>query len=301
MSWAAVAIGVGTAAAGAYSSYSSNKQAGKALDQASQSPNYAADIRNYVAGIRQSMPGVLNLEQRYRNDYTGLNLRDVQDFTMGTQGMPGLLELSNLFTRKTGNQLEQARGREIGGMVDQTGKARNLLQGLSPQSVEMIRLATQDARQLQQQAGGLTGQEARSAQQFAREGAASRGRLMDNSAISAEILNRDNILAQKRAEASAATERAYNMATEFYSPGLGILSRTPQSYQAGQSMLTLGLGGIGSATPQMVDIGAGLNLGATSRQNAIGAAAANAQMNSANNAAMMNMLGSLGSSYLQSR
>lgn len=239
--------------------------------------NYKKDIQQFVAGLRSTMPDVLGMEGRYRNDFTGLNLGDIQDFTRGAKGETGIVDQASGLIGQAGKQLGKARANELRQMTNQASGVRNLLANVSPESAQMVKFAQEDAVAAQRAAMGLTGSERRSAQQFAREGAADRGRLMDNSALASEVLNRDTILSAKRQEAQAATQNAYNLANSFYSaPGLQALSSTPNSYQAGQSYLGLGLGAIGSAKPQLVDIGAGLNLGAANRQNQFAANAANA-------------------------
>lgn len=299
MSWAAVAVGVGTAAVGAGSAYMNSKNK---PDSGATQTNYRRDIRQFVQGMKSTMPDVLGMESRYRDNFTGLNLGDIQDFIGGTKGQQGLLALNNLFGKQSAQQLQGARGRDLRGMTDQAGLTRNLMQAVSPESAKMVKLAYQDAIQAQKNAQGLTGQEARSARQFALEGSQMQGREGDNSALAAQVLNRDNILTQKRQEASQMTQNAYGMANSFYTqPGLQALSSTPQSYTAGQQMLNLGLGAIGSAKPQMIDIGAGLNLGAANRQNLVGMAAANAQSSATQNAAMMNMFGNVAGSYFANR
>lgn len=299
MSWAAVAIGAGTAIAGGASAYMNSKNK---PDEGSSAPNYRRDINQFVGGIKDSMPRVLGIENRYRDDFTGLNLEDVRNFMLGSGGERGVLDLNNLFTKRANNQLTRARGLDLRDMRGQAGLTRGIMDKLSPESAKMVDLAYQDAIQAQRNAKGLTGQEARSARQFALEGSQMQGREGDNSAIASMALNRDNILTQKRAEASAATQNAYGMANSFYTmPGLQALSQTPQSYTAGQQMMNLGLGAIGSAKPQMVDIGAGLNLGAANRQNLVGMAAANAQSSAAQNAALMGMFGNIAGGYLSNR
>lgn len=294
MSWAAIAVGVGTAAVGAYSASKNKPDKVKPGEV-----NYQRDINSFVQGMKGSMPTVLGLENRYRDNFTGLNLGDIADFMGGTKGQMGLLGLGRQFTKSAGNQLGAARRMELGQMTRQADNVRGLFQTLSPESARMVGMAQQDAIRAQQAAQGLTGSEQRTAQQFAREAASDRGRVMDNSAMAAEVLNRDNILGQKRQEAYSATQSAYNLANSFYTqPGMQALSSVPNSYQAGQGYLNLGLGSIGSARPQLVDIGAGLNLGAANRQNFNGAQMANAQIAASQNAAMTNMYGNLASSMI---
>jgi hypothetical protein len=237
--------------------------------------NYKKDIEQFVSGLRSSMPDVLGMEGRYRNDFTGMNLGDVRDMLQGTKGEQGLMDQSGKLITQAGKQLGKARAQELRQMTGQSGQVRNFLESVSPESAQMVAFANQNAQTAQRAAMGLTGSEQRSAQQFAREGAADRGRLMDNSAMASEVLNRDSILGAKRQEAQAATQNAYSLSNSFYSaPGLQALSSMPNSYQAGQGYLGMGLGAIGSAKPQLVDIGAGLNLGASNRQNQFAANAA---------------------------
>jgi hypothetical protein len=242
--------------------------------------DYEGDIKDFVRGIQGSLPKVLGAEGKYRPKFTNLNKQDIASFLGGKNGIAAL---GGQYSKIAGQQLNAARGRELRQMTGQTGATRGLLESLSPESAAMVAQAQEQALTAQRNAQGLTGQEARSAQQFAREGSADRGRVMDNSAIASEVLNRDSILGQKRQEASAATTNAYNLSNSFYSaPGLQALSQTPQSYQAGQNYLGTGLGAIGQAKPQMIDIGAGLNLGAANKQNQFNADSTNAQIDAQN-------------------
>jgi hypothetical protein len=99
-------------------------------------------------------------------------------------------------------------------------------------------------------------------------------------------------MAQRRAEAAQAGGRAYEAAQGFYTqPGLALLSQQPLSYQSGQQMLGLGMGGMKQGTPGLINPDMGLNLGATERQNQLNALMANQQAKSAYSGAMMGMFG----------
>lgn len=236
------------------------------------------DISRYVNAMGKNMPATLEMEGKYRPEFQGLNLGDMSSFLQGSKGNKGLVKQAGQLTDQAGRQIGMARRDELRQMEQQSGLARGFFQSLSPESARMVEYANQNAMTAQQNAMGLTGQEARSAQQFAREGAADRGRVMDNSALAAEVLNRDNILGQKRQEAYGATQNAYNLANSFYTaPGLQALSSVPNSYQAGQGYLGMGLNSIGSARPQLISMDAGLNLASANAQNANAAGAANAQ------------------------
>lgn len=253
--------------------------------------NYQKDINQYVGALGNALPKIFNLENQYRDDFTKLNMRDVRQ-TLGGQG--GLFDLSRRAANQSTDLIGDMRRQELLRMRNQTGATRNLLKNLSPEAASMVQQSVDDANIAQRSALGLTGSEQRTAQQFAREAAADRGRVLDNSSMASEILNRDDILARKRAEASQATNNAFNLATQMYTqPGLQALYSTPQGYSAGQNMLGLGLGAIGSARPQMVDPGMGFNLGAVNRNNQLQANMAGTQAQSNYNAGLMGGFGSL--------
>jgi hypothetical protein len=132
------------------------------------------------------------------------------------------------------------------------------------------------------------------AQQSAREAYASRGMLGSNSAVAAEILNRENVLNQKRAMAQQAGQGAYNLAQSFYTqPGYQMLSSAPTSYQTGLGLLSTALGSIGQGTPQLINPDMGFNLGAAQRQNVLQAQMANQSAKSAYNTGLMSLGGDI--------
>ena len=113
-------------------------------------------------------------------------------------------------------------------------------------------------------------------------------------------MGRENVFAQKRAEAAQAGQNAYNVAQEFYTqPGLSLLSAAPLSYQQGQQFVNTGLGAIGAGTPQLFDPSVGLNLGAAQRANQLAAAQANAQAQASSGAGIMGAIGGIGGGLAQ--
>jgi hypothetical protein len=288
--------------------------------------DYAADIMSGLTAYQQSLPSILAFEQQYRPQFTRLNQE----------------------------QMDLARSLEFAGMGRNVGTVRGLLQSLSPEQAREVEAAgglAEQARQMQagyqdaatpiaqkamEQYGGLSAlqtqaaQEAygrsgrlypeqlRSSQQAAREAAAASGRIGGNAAISAEVMNREQALAQRRAEAaqyggiaqqgamglaglsqdienqrlarqsgllsqaSSLGTQAYNLGQNFYSPGLGLLGGVPVSAQ--------------QVGPQLFSPDAFLNLGAANRQNQLAAAQANAQAKAMQRAAMFNAIGEIGGS-----
>jgi len=286
--------------------------------------DYGKDIMSGLTAYQQSLPSILAFEQQYRPQFTRLNQE----------------------------QMDLARSLEFAGMGRNVGTVRGLLQSLSPEQAREVEAAgglAEQARQMQagyqdtatpiaqkamEQYGGLSAlqtqaaQEAygrsgrlspeqlRSSQQAAREAAAASGRVGGNAAISAEAMNREQALAQRRAEAaqyggiaqqgamglaglsqdienqrlarqsgllsqaSSLGTQAYNLGQNFYSPGLGLLGGTPVSAQ--------------QVGPQLFSPDAFLNLGAANRQNIMNAQAANAQARASYSSGLFGGLGALG-------
>ena len=167
--------------------------------------------------------------------------------------------------------------------------------------------------------GTLSPEEQRMAQQQAREASAQSGRIGGNAAIAAEIQNREAAKAARRqeavsmgglaqqqmmqteaqraalrGEAQAAGQGLYGLAQGFYTqPGLSLLSQQPLSYQTGQGMLGLGMGGIKQGTPGLIQPDVGLNLGAAERANMLQAQAANAQARASYSSGLFSGLGGI--------
>lgn len=254
----------------------------------------AKDIQQYVSGMSASLPQIVTQEQQFRPQFQGLNLGDMSAFLSGTGGQQGLFGLSNLAAQQAGTGLGAARQAELGQMTDQAGLARGLLQALSPEQVSMIQQFGNEAQRSLAASQRISPEEQRGYQQASREAASAAGRIGGNAAIASELMGREDVFARKRAEATQAAQNYYNAAQNFYQPGLGLLSSAPLAYQQGQQFVNLGLGAIGSGTPQLFDPTVGLNLGAAQRSNQLAAASANAQAAASRGAGIMGAIGSIG-------
>lgn len=286
------AVGVGTAAYGSKQQKDAAKKAAKNGQQ-----DIGMDIQRYIEGYQQGLPDVLGMEKKYRGQFQNLNLNEIGSFLNGNG--QNLLGLAGQSQRGASNLIGNARERDLQSMRGDAKATRGILNRLSPEQAAQVEAATAQADQLRQSAQGLTGQEQRSAEQFAREQGLDSGRIGDNSTIANGLLNRESILSGKRQEAANATQQAYGMAGDFYTQnGMNLLTQMPQSYQAGQGLLGIGLGSLGSSTPQLVNPDMGINVGAANRQNQLAASSANAQASASQNAAMMNLLGQGFSSYM---
>jgi len=253
------------------------------------------DIGKYVSGYEKALPDVLAAERQYRPEFLGLNLGDVSTFLQGADGQMGLFGLGRLAQQESAQNLAAARQADLESMMGMAPQFRGFAQALSPESQAQVEAAQAEAARATQAARQLSAQDRRSAEQAAREAYASRGRLSGNEAVAAEILNREGAMAQRRAEAAQARQGAYGMAQDFYTrPGLMALGSAPLSYQAGQQQLGMGLGAIGSATPQMINPDVGVNVGMAQRTNQTQAGIAGAQAKAEWQSGIFNMFGSIG-------
>ena len=261
---------------------------------APQPTDIEGDISKFVSGYSKALPDVLTAEKQFRPEFQNLNLQDISRFLGGDGGQQGLFGLSRLATGESASQLDAARAAELGSMTGQAPLTRGLMESLSPEQAAAVRAANVEAERARASAQGVSAQEKRAYEQLAREGFQSAGRLGGNLGIVSEAMGREDVLARKRLEAMGARENAYNMAQGFYTqPGLALLGQQPLSYQTGQNMLSLGMGGIKQGTPGLISPDAGLNLGAVDRQNINQANMANAQNKASRNASLMSAGGAV--------
>jgi len=252
------------------------------------------DIQKYVSGYSQALPQVLQFEQQYRPEFMGLNLGDITNFLQGIGGQQGLFGLAGQASQATQQNLQAAREAELAGITGQAGAVRGLAQALSPEAAAAVQAANLESQRATQAARGLNFQEQRAAQQSAREAFGARGMLGSTGSVAAEILNREDLLSRKRAEAAQAGANAYNLASQFYTaPGYATLGSAPLSYQSGLGLLSSGMQAVGSATPQLINPDVGVNLGAAQRQNVLQAQMANAQAKAAYGSGLMSGIGGI--------
>lgn len=243
----------------------------------------AAGMLDYY---RQYIPEFLALERNLTPQFIK------QGISAGGQALTGLMALQQKAGIGAEKTMADLRARELGTMAQQSPLFRMLLGELSPEQEAMVQASTQEAARATESAQGVTPEEQRMYQQAAREGAQASGRLGGNAAIAAEVMGRENVMAQKRAEADAARQRAFSQAGQFYTaPGLSMLGATPASYGAGTTLAGTGLSLGESMSPQFdynAPIGLGLQRAAALDKQKLAQAQADAQRRSS-------MLGSIGS------
>ena len=279
---AAAAVGAGASVYGA-----ATAGGGSAPPPVSMDPGKA--LLKYLKGLDKGLPQLASMEGEYRPQFGQLNINDQQQY------LNALLGLGGSTSAAAGQQIQQARQQDFGYMQQNTGSALGILGGLDPSGRQQASQATQLANDAFTRAQGpLSFQDARSADQTAREAFADRGRLNDNASIAAEVLGREDVKTARRGEAVALGQNAFNLNQQFTSPALGLLMGTPQSTALGQDYLANSAGIIGKNGPQFINPDAGINMG---MQNA-------ANMNSyniANAAAQQNrsaMFGQVGGSLM---
>ena len=158
------------------------------------------------------------------------------------------------------------------------------------------RLATQQARY------GQLGSEqerelARRQNLFSQDIAGGAQRAQERQLGFGQLMDIEQRRAAAREEAAQAGARSYGLAQGFYmQPGLALLSQQPLSYQTGQGMLGLGMGGMKQGTPGLINPDVGLNLGAAERQNMLQAQAANAQAGATYSAGLFGGIGQVAGS-----
>jgi hypothetical protein len=206
-----------------------NKKTGKDLT--------GGQITGVERYYQNALPAFLGLQGQYTPQFMQ------QGFGFGGQALTGLMGLQQQAGMGAAQQMADLRAQELGDMTGQTSMFRNLAGALSPEQAAMVQASQDEANRATASAQGVTPQEQRMYQQTAREAAQASGRLGGNAAIASEVMGRENVLAQKRAEAAGARERAFSQAGSFYTaPGLSMLGATPASYSAGTSLAGTGLG-----------------------------------------------------------
>jgi len=254
-----------------------------------QANKQSAGLLNYY---RKNVPQFIKLQNRL-----GPQLMN-QMFSQSNQFLNQQSELERRAALQAAGNVAEIRGLELGTMRGQAPLTRGLMEGLSPEQAAVVQASVQEAERARLSAQGVTPEEQRMYQQTAREAAQASGRVGGSSAIAAEIMGRENVMAAKRAEAAQAGQRAYSQAGEFYtSPGLNLLSNAPLAYKLGTSGAASAIAG-GPAASGNFDYNMPLNLAQQSAgaQNQYNQAVY--QTNLANQQAKAQMWSSIGNSMM---
>lgn len=203
---------------------------------------------------------IIRAEEISRPRYAALNLADLRTYQQGLLGM------QEAATRQAGQlereQLALQRAADIAAVEDMGGRATAALRAADPYAARIAELSQQAAERAYGQAGQVTPEQMRMAQQQARSAGLARGRVGDASTIAAEILGREDVMARRRAEAAQLGQLSFNMNRAISAdPFQAILGRGSGAlgYGAQQQAFTqqLGASPIG---PRAVDYSSGVNL-----------------------------------------
>jgi hypothetical protein len=248
--------------------------------------------RGLLNYYQQNIPGFIKLQNKF-----GPRLMN-QMFSQSNQFLDKQSALELRAAQQAAKNVAQIRAGELGTMREQAPLTRGLMEGLSPEQAAVVQASSQEAARASASAKGVTPEEQRMYQQAAREASQASGRTGGNSAISAEVMGRENVMAAKRAEAARAGQLAYSQAGEFYTtPGLNLLSNAPLAYKLGTSGAASAMSG-GPAASGNFDFNMPLNLAQQSAGAENQYRQAVYQTNLANQQAKAQMWSSIGSSMM---
>jgi hypothetical protein len=209
---------------------------------------------------------ILASEQMYRPQYTQLELADINTLLQGGGGQMGLLDIQDLASRRAGGMGQELtsmqRAADIADVEALGGRATAALRAADPMQQAIVNQLNALAADRYATSGQLSPQEMRGAQQAARLGGLSRGRVGDVSTVASEVLNREQALAARRQEALQAAQMAFaaNQATAA-DPFQAILGRPAQAPGMGMASTQFAAGLAGQPLgPNLFDPNAGINL-----------------------------------------
>ena len=249
--------------------------------------DYANEGIKYLNAQGPLLDKTLALQNQYNPQFGKSNLADIRQFSTGLQ------DIQDQATRAAQANLTSSKAGEISSMTGLVGAGRNFFDAVSPEQAAMTRQATLAAQQAYGRAGTLTADQMRSATQQARESAGQSGRVGGNADIASQILNREQMLGARRAEAAQAGQQAFGMGQSMYqSPLMALLGAPSQAYNSGQQFTQYGMGLLGQNNPNLINPDTGINLAAAYRKDVLGAQSAQAQANASSSAGLMGGIGS---------
>lgn len=254
MSVGAIIGGVAAVAGAGASIYGASQAGGDAPPPVQTDPGKA--LLKYLKGLDKGLPQLQQMEGQYRPIFGDLNIADQQQY------LNALLGMGSQANTAASSELQAARAAELANMRGNTGDVLSLLGGINPAGQQAAQNATTLANQAYARTQGpLSMQDARSADQTAREAFAARGRVNDNAGVAAEVLGREDVMAARRAEASSLGSLAAQLNAQYTDPALSILMGTPASTALGRDYVTSAQGIIGQNGPQFINPDAGINMG----------------------------------------
>ena len=216
---------------------------------------------------------LLQAEQTYRPEYTELELADINTLLRGTEDQAGLLALQDEAAESVSDTTQRLttaqREADIADVEALGYRATEALRSADPLQQALVEQINRMSQEQFARSGRLSPEQMRNAQQQARLAGASRGRVGDQSTIASEVLNREQALQNRRAEALQTGGLAFgmNQATAA-DPFQAILGRPSQSPGMGMASSQFAAGLAGQQLgPNLFDPNAGINLGLQNQAN----------------------------------
>ena len=216
---------------------------------------------------------LLQAEQTYRPEYTGLELADINTLLRGTEDQAGLLALQDEAAQSVSDTTQRLtaaqRLADIKDVEALGGRATEALRSADPMQKALLEQINAMFQDQFARSGRLTPEQMRNAQQQARLAGASRGRVGDQGTIASEILSREQALRNRRLEALETGQLAFDMnQATAADPFQAILGRPAQAPGMGMASSQFAAGLAGEQLgPNLFDPNAGINLGLKNQAN----------------------------------
>ena len=244
---------------------------------------------------------LIEAERTFRPQYTALELAEQEAALFGRDGQMGLIGLQERASREFAPIEEAAKEREIERLEKFGSQVTDAFRAADPQATRLADLAAKQAETLYGEAEGeLSPERRRMAEQSARAGSLSRGRIGDQSSIAAELLGREQVRSGLRAEARQAGAGAFQQTQQVGAdPSQFLFGRPSQFTQMGSGLYGQAFNLAGQqAGPQLFDPNVGINMAMQRQSNQFGLLGAQAQADASRSAGLMGLAGTLGSAAI---
>jgi hypothetical protein len=138
-------------------------------------------------------------EAQFRPQYAELNLNDWNSYLNGINGGPGVLSMQDQAAQASeatrAATTSSQRASDITDVQNLGAQATEAFRASDPYTQGLLSSQNALSQDLYARAQGVTPQQARAADQQAREAFGARGRLNDNAGVAAEILGREDVSA----------------------------------------------------------------------------------------------------------
>jgi hypothetical protein len=238
---------------------------------------------------------LIEAERTFRPQYTALELAEQEAALFGRDGQMGLIGLQERASREFAPIEEAAKEREIERLEKFGGQVTEAFRAADPQATRLADLAAKQAETLYGEAEGeLSPERRRMAEQSARAGSLSRGRIGDQSSIAAELLGREQVRSGLREEARRAGAGAFQQTQQVGAdPSQFLFGRPSQFTQMGSGLYGQAFNlAAQQAGPQLFDPNVGINMAMQRQSNQYNLLGAQAQADASRSAGIMSGLGS---------